>query len=174
MNASLYRSARRLDHDRIIEDRGAYFKALHRTLAHLSGRIVCGWIALPTCKQCRPTFSSCAPMRSLVQARSALDQAIAGWAGTVTLHWLEQPLSWYGGAYKRIFTQLGWLAVTHFFNHQTQPSRASDHLADAGRHRPWRDGSGLHGRTAADLISTDSDDKLCLRLTLLPKWIWLA
>ena len=72
-------------------------------------------------------------MRSLVQARSALDQAIAGWAGTVTLHWLEQPFSWYSGTYKRTFTQPGWLAATHFFNHQTHHrGQATTLLMQAG------------------------------------------
>ena len=106
MNASLYRSARRLDDERIIEDRGAYFKALHGTLTHLVWADHL-WLDRFTGLQTSSPDAFKLRFDALAQARSALDQAITEWVGTVTLHWLEQPLSWYGGTYKRTFTQPG-------------------------------------------------------------------
>ena len=56
---------------------------------------------------------------ALAEIRGELDEAILAWADAVEPGWLEQPLSWYSGIYRKTFTEPGWLAVTHFFNHQT-------------------------------------------------------
>ena len=48
-----------------------------------------------------------------------MDGRIMEWAVGLDQCWLEQSLSWFSGLYKKTFTQPAWLAVTHFFNHQT-------------------------------------------------------
>ena len=76
MNVSLYRSARRLDDERIIEDRGAYFKSLHGTLAHL---VWADQLWLDRFNGLQTSLPDVFKSRfdALAQARSALDQAIA-------------------------------------------------------------------------------------------------
>lgn len=118
MNDNLYRSARSLTNKQIGEDRGAFFRSLHGTFAHLIWADQL-WLARFTGDETAGPDATRMHFDELAETRAMLDDRIMGWANTVQQGWLEQPLSWFSGLYKKTFTQPGWLAVTHFFNHQT-------------------------------------------------------
>jgi len=118
MNEKLYRSALALSEAQICEDRGAFFKSLHGTFAHLLWADHM-WMGRFTANETpAPDFQSMS-FQELQRARLVMDGRIMEWAVGLDQCWLEQSLSWFSGLYKKTFTQPAWLAVTHFFNHQT-------------------------------------------------------
>lgn len=56
---------------------------------------------------------------ALRSARAAADARIEDWAGRLTAERLAAPLTWFSGASGKEMSLPLWVAVTHFFNHQT-------------------------------------------------------
>ncbi|HEU0222307.1 MAG TPA: DinB family protein [Paracoccaceae bacterium] len=123
-NRSLYGAAAKLDDAARRLDRGAFFRSIHGTLAHLlwADRL---WLhrltGLP-----KPNRGSIAESvneeeewEALAAARRACDGTIADWAGAITPEVLADSLSWYSGSISRQITKTVWVIVTHLFNHQT-------------------------------------------------------
>lgn len=122
MNRRLYAQAATLDDGRRREDRGAYFKSLQGTLAHLvqtdriwlnrfSGRSPSGYV------DGEPPVAD--DFAALTAQRDALDEAILGWAAALDPAWLGGDLRYYSNAYASWYARPAWQLVTHFFNHQT-------------------------------------------------------
>jgi uncharacterized damage-inducible protein DinB len=51
--------------------------------------------------------------------RAAVDAKIEAWAARLTPETLAAPLTWYSGIVGREVSMSLWIAVGHFFNHQT-------------------------------------------------------
>ncbi len=122
MNEKIYASCSQLSDAQLQEDRGAFFKSLQGTLAHIvwaDGLWMSRFLATPD--YVAPKIENLKQMSfaSLTRHRLEQDAAISNWAGTLDASWLSQPLTWLSGLYQRTLTEPGWLAVTHFFNHQT-------------------------------------------------------
>lgn len=119
MNQKLYASASQLSEEQLTADRGAFFKSLHGTLAHIiwaDNQWMNRFLATPD-----PVALDTQEMSfvTLSQHRQALDATIQKWAGSVDESYLSQQLTWFSGLYQRTFTEPMWRAVMHFFNHQT-------------------------------------------------------
>ncbi|MEM7438376.1 MAG: DinB family protein [Pseudomonadota bacterium] len=102
-------------------DRGAFFGSIAGTLSHLMwGDMM--WMARFDGGEApggsiheTPTFYRDWP--AFVDARAALDQRIADWAGQETC--FDGQLVWYSGAVGREISADRVVCYTHFFNHQT-------------------------------------------------------
>lgn len=132
MNAKLYALAATLDDDQRRLDLGAFFGSLHGTLNHIlwADRI---WLwrftQNPEVGQSRDRHGNPMPIGmhdqmlypdfdDLRRERVATDRHISAWVGTLTPEALAAPIQYQsqtGGprAHPR------WMAVTHFFNHET-------------------------------------------------------
>jgi uncharacterized damage-inducible protein DinB len=119
MNNKIYAGAVQLSDVQRHEDRGAFFKSLHGTLKHIiwADNVWLGRF-LGKLEDFAPNLDSM-DFDEMFQRRTVLDEAILKWAHKVDESWLDQPLTWFSGLYNQTFSQPGWLAVTHFFNHQT-------------------------------------------------------
>ncbi len=121
-NRSLYREADRLTDAQRREDRGAFFRSLHGTLAHvLWGDSV--WMARFDGWEKPKTGPADGETRldweGLKAARLEADSRISDWAARLTESDLAGDLTWYSGGSRRDLTKPKWILVTHFFNHQT-------------------------------------------------------
>lgn len=134
MNVKLYDCAARLSDEQRRQDRGAFFKSLHGTLAHLID-VDMIWLhrftgrsldALTTAGR----FDDFAAMRA---HRGPLDDEILTWAGALEPAWLAADFRYYSKAYDAHYTKPAWLLVAHFFNHQTHHrGQATTLLMQAG------------------------------------------
>jgi uncharacterized damage-inducible protein DinB len=123
MNRRFYAAAARLSEDERRRDRGAFFKSIHATLAHLlwADQIWMsrfdGWPA-PSVKMSEaPLFyADFEPMRA---RRVEVDAELEAWARRVEPDWLDGDLTWFSAAVQREFTKSRALLVVHMFNHQT-------------------------------------------------------
>ena len=124
-NQNLYGTADRLPASERNRQTGAFFGSIHGTLSHL----IFGdqaWLhrfdpgqPAPRAKSIAESTTAIPDWEDLKRERAALDATIIAWAGDLEPAWLAGDLAWYSGAMKRDFTTLKWVAVTHFFNHQT-------------------------------------------------------
>lgn len=102
-------------------DMGAFFKSVHGTFDHIVFGDV-AWMgrftgsAMPAKPAGEITFES---WPDLDAARRALDQRIIAWAGSVTVAWLTEPMTYTSGIDGRTRTLPRWVLVTHMFNHGT-------------------------------------------------------
>ncbi|MCK5745358.1 MAG: DinB family protein [Oricola sp.] len=122
-NTSLYGAADGLSDAERRRDRGAFFKSIHGTLAHvLWGDRV--WLSRFTDAPA-PTIGIAASAGlvedwSILRAeRAKTDAQILAWTGAMKDADLEGDLTWMSAAIQRKFTLPRWVLVTHFFNHQT-------------------------------------------------------
>ncbi|HYF08233.1 MAG TPA: DinB family protein [Acetobacteraceae bacterium] len=123
MNRRIYRASERIPDAARRADRGAFFGSLHGTLSHLvwgdhawMARFA-GWQRIEgTIPQSPHLFDSWEALRA---ARVKADAGIEAWAETVDEAWLRGPLTWVSGTSGKQQTKPAWVAVTHFFNHQT-------------------------------------------------------
>jgi uncharacterized damage-inducible protein DinB len=123
MNRRLYAAAAHLGDGERRADRGAFWKSIHGTLAHiLWGDTVWmsrfdGWE-----KPSIPIGQSAQMIESFAELRSRrekTDADIEAWAARLHPTWLEGDLAWFSQASGR---QRQWnkgQLVVHFFNHQT-------------------------------------------------------
>jgi len=121
MNSRLYECCARIPDAVRKEDSGAFFKSIHGTLNHLllADRIWMGRFTGPPFQPARLDEELHADFDSLRREREALDEAIVRWAESLTQERLDGELR-----YRSISNPADraipiWLAVTHFFNHQT-------------------------------------------------------
>ncbi|MBB5193632.1 putative damage-inducible protein DinB [Silvimonas terrae] len=121
MNERMYALADELGDDLRMADRGAFFGSVHGTLDHLV-RGDLNWLARFN-NEALPDFGPealvCATWPVLQARRTEVDDQIDRWAQAVSDAWLQAPFSWYSAMYDRDMHMPAWIAVSHFFNHQT-------------------------------------------------------
>lgn len=122
-NASIYGAAATLSNSERRRDRGAFFKSIHGTLAHVlwGDRM---WLSRftgsPAPAAAIAASSSLFEDWDMLRAeRDKTDAQILAWTAAMTEGDLEGSLTWFSGAVQREFSLPRWLLVTHFFNHQT-------------------------------------------------------
>lgn len=123
MNRRSYAAADTLPDEERRADRGAFFGSIHATLNHLvwGDRIwmsrFAGWEA-PSAGIPGSTALH-ADWAELSSVRRELDVRIEEWAAGLDQEALDQELVWYSRSAQRERRDPRWLAITHFFNHQT-------------------------------------------------------
>ena len=138
-NRSLYGAADRLDEAARRLDRGAFFRSIHGTLSHLywgDNMWMSRFTSVPKPGVSIPGSATFVDdWEALKAARTQFDQRIIAWADGLDALALQGELRWFSGARQQDVTQPRWLAVTHFFNHQTH-HRGQVHamLTAAGAH----------------------------------------
>lgn len=121
MNERLYDACAELTDEQRRRDCGAFFKSIHGTLNHL---VLTDQIWLGRFQDEPFHFESLDQelhhdFDELRTAREALDQRIIDWAGSLTAADLDQMLHYTSAVNPKPRRYEMWLAVTHFFNHQT-------------------------------------------------------
>lgn len=125
MNQRLYACCRELTDQQRKQDRGAFFKSIHGTLNHLlvGDKVWLDRLQMPAEGQRFVTPSLDielhADFEALYEARSALDDDISAWASNLTDSILAATLEYESIVDRQQRRYDMWLAVTHFFNHQT-------------------------------------------------------
>ncbi|HWU35199.1 MAG TPA: DinB family protein [Methylovorus sp.] len=117
MNGKLYAAAASLSEEQRQQDKGAFFKSLHGTLVHLVWADDI-WLARFEAGAQRYADKP-GDFATLSERRLVLDQAILEWAAGVSNNWLQEELRWDSGIYQQTLSSPAWIAVSHFFNHQT-------------------------------------------------------
>jgi uncharacterized damage-inducible protein DinB len=130
-NQNLYGVADGLTDAQRMEDCGAHFGSVHKTLTHLMwadqnwmGRFTGRpapyfdygaqrWPKIP-----RESVNLVIGWDELKRQRAAFDRVIIDWAATVDPSWLGEVLSWTHSSGRQI-SKPYWMLVTHMFNHQT-------------------------------------------------------
>lgn len=139
-NESLFGAADALTDEERRRDRGAFFKSIHATLCHiywadnmwmsrLSDTPKPG-VSIPGSTTFVEDWSD------LKVFRAAFDARIVAWADALDDASLEGDLAWYSGATKRDVVKPRWLAVAHFFNHQTHHRGQAHALLTAAGAKP--------------------------------------
>lgn len=123
MNRRTYAAAGTLSEEERRADRGAFFGSIHATLNHLvwGDRIWMsrfdGWEApeagIPGSTSLHEDWEE------LSAVRRDLDARIEAWAAGLSQEALERELVWFSRSAQRERRDPRWLAITHFFNHQT-------------------------------------------------------
>lgn len=123
MNRNLFDCAARLTDEQRKEDVGAFFRSIHGTLNHLllgdgiwMGRFE-GPVFVPKTKSLAEELH--ADFGGLRRAREAMDARIGEWAARLSQETLASELRYTSIVNPAPRTMPMWLAVTHFFNHQT-------------------------------------------------------
>ena len=136
-NAQLMDACERIDDAERHRDRGAFFGSIHHTLNHL---LIADQIWLKRLRQCSADHGLAqdalagdvldlpegTALGSLVYAqwatlrvkRAQLDAAIEDWLAALPEHFPDLPMR-YGNSKGLQREHPAWLAMTHFFNHQT-------------------------------------------------------
>ncbi len=122
-NQSLYREAARLSDLQRREDRGVFFKSIHRTLCH----ILCadhiwmhrfdGWEIPKARGSDSPDWIT--SWDDLHALRVASDERLISWASGLNAYILAGNLTWRFGGKTTDNSALMWGLVVHMFNHQT-------------------------------------------------------
>lgn len=121
MNERLYDACAELTDEQRRRDCGAFFKSVHGTLNHL---LLTDQIWLGRFQDQPFAFNSLDQelhhdFDELRAAREAVDQRIIDWAGSLTESDLVSTLRYTSAVNPKPRKYEMWLAVTHFFNHQT-------------------------------------------------------
>jgi uncharacterized damage-inducible protein DinB len=123
MNRNLYDCAARLTDAQRKEDVGAFFKSIHGTLNHLllGDNIWMGRFEGPAFVPKTGSLAEemHADFDELRGARAAMDARIVDWAARLTDAALASELRYTSIVNPAPRAMPMWLAVTHFFNHQT-------------------------------------------------------
>lgn len=123
MNRRLHGAAARLPDAARRADRGAFWRSIHGTLAHLvwgDSMWMSRFDAWP-----RPSVPLAAsvgegiPFADLSARRAEIDRGIEAWAARLDPAWLESDQVWFSAATGREMRKSRGLLVAHFFNHQT-------------------------------------------------------
>jgi uncharacterized damage-inducible protein DinB len=103
------------------EDVGAFFKSIHGTLNHLlvADRVWMGRFAGPIFVPVSLAQELYADFGELRAARAAMDASIEAWAESLTDDTLAGDLTYTSIVNPQPRTIAMWMAVAHFFNHQT-------------------------------------------------------
>jgi len=124
MNRKLYTLAQELPEALVYEDKAAFFKSVHGTLAHIAWADRLWMDRFKAHPRIEP--AKIADIASLAEVRRQLDDEIISWAEGLDDAWLAEPLTWVSAMYQQTYTKPAWQLVAHFFNHQTH------HRAQAG------------------------------------------
>lgn len=123
MNRRVYGAAAKLSDPERRADRGAFWKSIHGTLAHIlwgDSRWMSrfdGWQDPSTpIGQSAQFVENFAELRSL---RENADADIEAWAGRLDPSWLQSDLTWFSQATRQERRRNRAQLVVHFFNHQT-------------------------------------------------------
>ncbi len=123
MNRRLYAAADGLPDEVRRADGGAFWSSVHGTLSHILWGDTTwmsrfdDWPKPPVPQKDSPRMIE--DWGALRSARAAADARIEDWAGRLTAERLAAPLTWFSGASGKEMSLPLWVAVTHFFNHQT-------------------------------------------------------
>ena len=122
-NASIFAAADRLTEGARREDRRAFFRSIHGTLAHIlwADHV---WLSRfercakpPTAQQDSGDYIG--DWASLRIERDRTDHLFSDWASGLDEDTLSETLSWYSGSTGRDAQARVWVVITHIFNHQT-------------------------------------------------------
>lgn len=123
-NKSLYEAASSLTDAERRENRGAFFKSIHGTLAHLlwgDQTWMNRFAGTP-----KPIAGSIGESQEMVgewsdlsEQRAAFDDVILGWAGSLSDSDLAGTMSWFSGAVGQEVSKPRSMLIVHMFNHQT-------------------------------------------------------
>lgn len=121
MNERLYALCADLDGDTYRADRGAFFGSIHGTLNHLllADRVWMGRFTDQPYPVERLDQELYAEFDQLRGERARTDAAIERWAAQLTTEDLAGELRYHSLVNPQARAMPLWLAVTHFFNHQT-------------------------------------------------------
>ena len=121
MNERLYAACASLSDAVRKEDVGAFFKSIHGTLNHLlvADRVWMGRFTGPIFVPASLAQELYADFDALRAERAGLDRAIENWAAKLTDQDLAGELAYTSIVNPQPRTIPMWIAVTHFFNHQT-------------------------------------------------------
>lgn len=122
-NTSLYSAADQLSDDGRKIDRGAFFRSIHETLAHI---VWADQIWLSRFGGCDAPDGGIAGSTSrfsdwseLKTVRDIVDTQITNWTAGLTDAELTTDMSWFSGAKQANVTRQRWSLIQHMFNHQT-------------------------------------------------------
>ena len=103
------------------QDRGAFFKSIHRTLDHLilGDRAWMNRLSDKTYTIVKIGDDLFDDFDEMARARVDLDSDICQWTSTLTDDWLSSELTWTTTIDGTQRTQPHWLLVSQIFNHQT-------------------------------------------------------
>lgn len=121
MNGRLYESCAQLTVEQLKRDVGAFFKSIHGTLNHLllADRIWMGRFTGAPISVTSLSEELYADFAELRNAREDEDARIEAWVGQLMKDQLEGNLTYVSQVNPQSRRYPLWLAVTHFFNHQT-------------------------------------------------------
>lgn len=122
-NGSLYTAADTLPDEARRQDRGAFFKSVHATLNHLlwadnmwMSRL--SDLPAPTVKFADST-TFVDGWEELKRGRAVCDKHILAWADRLGAETIAGELVWRSSTLGSEVSRPRWLAIVHFFNHQT-------------------------------------------------------
>ncbi|HWA41667.1 MAG TPA: DinB family protein [Hypericibacter adhaerens] len=122
-NESLFGAADGLEDSQRRQDRGAFFKSIHATLNHLLWADRMWMSRFSDAPKPDLGISGSTAMHedweALRRERALWDGRIVAWADGLDQEWLKGDLAWFSAAMKRDIVKPRWVAVAHFFNHQT-------------------------------------------------------
>ena len=132
MNNNLYNLAARLSDEDRKREVGAFFGSIHGTLSHLllTDRVQLGRFIGPDKTVSFDADRKPIAVQSLAQElysdfeslrreRAATDTMIEEWTGKISAEWLSSTMRYHAMADGGDWDVPLWVAVTHFFNHQT-------------------------------------------------------
>jgi uncharacterized damage-inducible protein DinB len=125
-NQAVYATASQLTDAQRKSDRGAFFKSIHGTLAHLvfgdqmwMHRFTKDTTFKPRATSIEGSVDAYPDWHEMQRVREDLDDRIVAWSATVDPAWLASDVTWFSGSLQRDVIRPAWLLVTHMFNHQT-------------------------------------------------------
>jgi uncharacterized damage-inducible protein DinB len=121
MNGKVYRVCESLADEELNRDRGAFFKSIHGTLNHilLGDKVWFGrFTGVPFKAQSLDQILH-TDFAELRAEREALDDKVCAWAGALTGETLNAEFRWVSMLNPQPRSCPLWVAVAHFFNHQT-------------------------------------------------------
>lgn len=121
MNQKVYEASARLSDEERRADKGAFFKSIHATLAHLiwgDAIWMSRFLGDPAYAMEREAINKLS-FTEMAAARIKMDNDILQWSKSVRQDWLASDLTWTSVLYQKTFTQPVWLLVMQLFNHET-------------------------------------------------------
>lgn len=132
MNQNLYKLAAQLSDEQRKRDVKAFFGSIHGTLSHLllTDRVQLGRFIGPDKTVSFAADGKPIPIKSLDQElysdfetlrreRAATDKMIEEWTEKISTEWLQTTMRYHSMVDGGDWDVPLWVAVTHFFNHQT-------------------------------------------------------
>ncbi len=121
MNQRIYGICSGISDEDRKQDRGAFFKSIHRTLDHLilGDRAWMNRLSDKTYTLVKIGDDLFDDFDEMAKARVDLDSDICQWTSTLTQEWLLSELTWTTTIDGTQRTQPHWLLVSQIFNHQT-------------------------------------------------------